>query len=93
VDLLADADTCVAPVLTASEAAADPGFRSRRAFAETTGSAGPGAAQLAPQFAGVTRQGSYALPDRSVTDTDLIFAEAGLSADEVAELRSAGAIA
>ena len=93
VDQLAGADTCVAPVLSASEAAADPGFRSRHAFAETTGPAGSGAAQLAPLFAGVTRESSYLLPDRSVTDTDVVFAEAGLIADEVAALRDAGAIA
>ena len=69
--LLADADTCVAPVLDIAEVAADPQFAARGAIVEARP---PGAAapfrQLAPLLAGARRRDAYDLPDPTVTDTD-----------------------
>jgi alpha-methylacyl-CoA racemase len=93
VAMLADADTCVTPVLTPAEAAADPGFASRRCFAEASEAGGNTWTQLAPLFAGTKRAARYDLPDRTTTDTTDVLAGFGLSRDAVAALRAEGAIA
>jgi alpha-methylacyl-CoA racemase len=93
VTLLAAADTCVSPVLTATEAAADPAFTSRDCFTTARGAAGEQWSQLAPLLAGAKRAPHYALPDRAITDTDNVLMGCGLSVAEVARLRDQGAIA
>jgi alpha-methylacyl-CoA racemase len=93
VALLAAADTCVSPVLTASEAAADAGFAGRRAFAEAGVSGGATWTQLAPLLAGAHRADRYDLPDRTSTDTDDVLAGCGLSAAEIDDLHDQGAVA
>jgi alpha-methylacyl-CoA racemase len=93
VNLLAGEDTCVSPVLTATEAAADGSFDSRGAFATARASTGKEWRQLAPLLAGATREPLYDLPDRSATDTDDVLAGCGITADEIARLRDEGTIA
>jgi alpha-methylacyl-CoA racemase len=93
VALLAPADTCVSPVLTAAEAAVDKGFASRSVVATARSSTGDEWPQLAPLLAGAVRESRYDLPDRTTTDTDEVFAECGFTADEIAHLRTNGAIA
>jgi alpha-methylacyl-CoA racemase len=93
VELLAPADTCVAPILTAEEAAADPGFASRGAVATARAVTGAEWPQLAPLLAGAERATHYDLPDRSITNTDEVLAACGLSSAELCELRDQGAIA
>jgi alpha-methylacyl-CoA racemase len=90
---LAAADTCVAPVLTATEAAADAGFASRYAFAAAHVATGASWTQLAPLLAGAERAERYQLPDRATTDTDHVLAGCGLTSSEIGRLRSEGAIA
>jgi alpha-methylacyl-CoA racemase len=92
VALLADADTCVAPVLSPSEVAAEQqaGERGLVATARTAG--GGEFPQLAPLLAGAERKPSYDLPDRTCTDTDSVLGECGFARDEIAALRGEGAI-
>jgi alpha-methylacyl-CoA racemase len=93
VDTLAAADTCVSPVLTATEAATDPGFASRRCLTTARDAGGAQWPQLAPLFAGAHREPSYELPDRYITDTDDVLVGCGLSTAEISGLRAEGAIA
>jgi alpha-methylacyl-CoA racemase len=81
---LADADTCVSPVLDIPEVAAavdtveakDPEHGTFR--------------QLGPVLAGSPRQAVYELP---VVDTEAVLAEAGFTQDEIDRLHNEGAIA
>jgi alpha-methylacyl-CoA racemase len=89
---LAPADTCVAPILTATEVAADRALAERRLVATAHPVSGNDFTQLAPLLAGTERESEYSLPDRSVTDTDELLAAAGFSTDEIAALRDEGAV-
>jgi alpha-methylacyl-CoA racemase len=91
--VLAASDTCVSPVMSAHEAAVDPAFGSRGCFATARAATGEEWPQLAPLLAGAQRAERYDLPDRATTDTDVVLAAAGLSTDEISELRHEGAIA
>jgi alpha-methylacyl-CoA racemase len=93
VAMLAAADTCVSPVLTATEAATDPSFASRHCLTTARAASGTQWSQLAPLLAGAHRQPSYELPDRTITDTDDVLVRCGLTAAEIADLRAEGAIA
>jgi alpha-methylacyl-CoA racemase len=93
VALLAPADTCVSPVLTATEAASDSAFASRNVFATAHAATGEEWPQLAPLLAGATRDAAYDLPDRSTTDTDAVLIGCGFTIDEIAQLRDQGAVA
>ncbi|HVW81630.1 MAG TPA: CaiB/BaiF CoA-transferase family protein [Mycobacteriales bacterium] len=90
---LAGADTCVSPVLTATEVAADATLCARGGIATGHPSAGEPFRQLAPLLAGAERADHYDLPDRSVTDTDAVLAECGMSAEEIDALRREGVVA
>lgn len=94
VDLLADADTCVAPVLDVPEVTADPQVAARGAIVEACPPGG-GAPfrQLAPLLAGTTRRERYELPDPAATETAALLAGAGVPADEIEALLAEGAIA
>jgi alpha-methylacyl-CoA racemase len=94
VALLADADTCVAPVLDIAEVAADPQVAARGAIVEARppGGAAP-FRQLAPLLAGAPRRDGYDLPDPSVTDTEALLAAAGVPNDEIEALLAEGVIA
>jgi alpha-methylacyl-CoA racemase len=93
VDLLADADTCVAPVLDIAEVASDPQFAARGAFVEATHPQRPPFRQLGPLLAGTPRQDRYRLRDATLTDTPALLAAAGLPADEIEDLLAEGVIA
>ena len=93
VALLADADTCVAPVLDIAEVAADPQVAARGAIVEATHPLRPPFRQLGPLLAGTPRQPAYALRDAALTDTPPLLAAAGLSAEEIDDLLAEGVIA
>ncbi len=93
VALLADADTCVAPVLTVPEAVADPQFAARGLFVEAVHPAEGPFRQLGPVFAGAPDPGHPTLPDPAATATARLLAEAGLADDEIAALAADGVIA
>ena len=85
VEVLSDADTCVAPVLEIPEVATHPQFAAREVV---TGAMHPGEgafSQLAPLLAGMPRpDGPVSLPDPSVTDTEHLLKEAGVDGETVA---------
>jgi alpha-methylacyl-CoA racemase len=93
VALLAGADTCVSPVLSATEVAASQQSDDRGLVATAKPFNGGDFPQLAPLLAGAVRETTYSLPDRTTTDTDAVLADCGLTPDEIAALRSEGAIA
>ena len=91
---LAPANTCVAPVYTIDELAADPQFRARGIFAEVVHPEHGTFSQVAPAFAGMERGAERALvPDWSQTHTVEILTEAGVEPEEVERLRAAGIVA
>ena len=92
VELLAPADTCVAPVLSIGEAAAAEQFVDRGAVAVASGADGRNWRQLAPLLAGATREPSYQLADRSSNDSADLLAAAGYTTDEIARLRAEGVL-
>jgi alpha-methylacyl-CoA racemase len=93
VALLADADTCVAPVLDIAEVVADAHFTARGAFVEATLPDRPPFRQLGPMLAGTARRQGYELRDPAVTDTVDLLAAAGLPPEEIDTLLAEGAIA
>jgi alpha-methylacyl-CoA racemase len=84
VELLAGADTCVAPVLAVAEVADDPQFRARGVVVTATHPTRGTFAQLAPLLAGMDRTASPTLPDMTVTDTEHLLKEAGVDGETVA---------
>jgi alpha-methylacyl-CoA racemase len=93
VRLLADADTCVAPVLSIPEVADDPHVEARGAVVEAQREGERPFRQLGPLLAGTVRQTSYPLPDPEVTATAELLAGAGLSPAEIEALAADGVIA
>jgi len=93
-ELLAGRDTCVAPVLSIAEVAAQPHFRGRGAFMSARRSDGAAFEQLAPVLAGAERaQPCHELPPAGTTDTDAVLQANGFAADEIEHLRRDGAVA
>lgn len=91
---LSGADTCVAPVLTAAEVAADPVLSSRGAFVEAKHADHGSFPQLAPLLAGMVRPAEpVEVPDPTGTRTAELLEAAGLSASEIGELLAEGSIA
>jgi alpha-methylacyl-CoA racemase len=91
---LAPADTCVAPVQTIEELAADPQLAARGAFGEAQDAAGRRFRQLAPPLAGMPRpSGPVRVRDASASDTDALLREAGLAPEKIEALRTSGVIA
>ncbi len=94
VALLAGHDTCVAPVLSIAEVAAQPHLRARGAFISARRSSGEPFEQLAPVLAGAERaQPCYEIPPEAATDTDAVLQASGLEPDEIGRLRRAGVVA
>ena len=101
VEALAAADTCVSPVLTAAELAADEQFRARGAIIEAalpTGARTDGAPasfhQVGPVLAGMPGRGAPVVAgDPSRSDTEELLGAAGMAADRIAELRTKGVVA
>jgi alpha-methylacyl-CoA racemase len=88
-EIMEGSDVCFAPVLAMSEAPEHPHNKKRGTFIEVDGVVQPGPA---PRF---SRTGGdvTAPPPVPGEHTDDILTAYGFSADEVAELRSAGAVA
>jgi crotonobetainyl-CoA:carnitine CoA-transferase CaiB-like acyl-CoA transferase len=91
---LGDADVCVGPVNTLAEALQDPQLRARGVTASADyGAAGEGVAiRYAPLISDAPFTVRSGLPGLG-QHTAVALAEAGYSADEIAALASAGAIA
>ncbi|HEX4433335.1 MAG TPA: CaiB/BaiF CoA-transferase family protein [Acidimicrobiales bacterium] len=87
VELLAGADTCVAPVLEIAEVAALPQFVARGVVTSAVHPVEGTVAQLTPLLAGMTRPAAGAavqLPDMTATDTEHLLKEAGVDGETVA---------
>jgi alpha-methylacyl-CoA racemase len=94
VALLAPADTCVAPVHSIAEAVRDPHFEARGTFTDAKYERLGSFRQVGPVLAGMLRTGAAAeVRDASVTDTDALLSEAGLSQEEIEAMRSEGVVA
>lgn len=93
VAVLADADTCVAPVLDIGEVVTDPQFAARGAFVEAKHPQRGTFRQLGPLLAGTPRREVYELRDATATDTTELLAAAGLTAGEIDDLSAEGVIA
>jgi alpha-methylacyl-CoA racemase len=77
--LLADADTCVAPVYAVSEVTADAQFAARGVVTTATHPQQGAVRQLAPLLAGMVRQTTVvSLPDPGQTQTAELLHEAGV---------------
>ena len=91
---LAPNDTCVAPVQSVAEAAADPQFVARAMFCDAQHPQRGRLRQVAPALAGMARpERAPVLPAPGVTETDSLLAEAGYAPAEIASLRTSGAVA
>ena len=85
VAVLAEADTCVAPVLQIAEVAGYPQFAARGVVTEASHPTEGAFSQLAPLLAGMERSGGEApLPDMTQTDTEHLLKEAGVDGERVA---------
>lgn len=91
---LADADTCVAPVLEIEEVLADEQFAHRGVVTRAEHpTAGP-LRQVGPLLAGMaSAPHPVSLPDPSATDTMDLLEEAGMASDKVAALLNSGVVA
>jgi len=91
---LGPADTCVAPVQSIAEVAADPQFAHRGAVVDATHPTEGAFRQVGPVLAGQAHQGEAAtVPDWARTDTEAVLTAAGYTAAEVAALLEEGVIA
>lgn len=94
VEALAGHDTCVAPVREIAELVDEAQHVARRVFVDAEHPQHGRFRQLGPVLAGSDRTvTTYRVPDAAVTDTDALLGAAGLTATEIAELRSSGVIA
>jgi alpha-methylacyl-CoA racemase len=84
----AGTDACVSPVLSLAEAPLHPHATAREAFVEVGGIVQPAPA---PRF-GRSAAGRPAAPPRPGADTDAVLAAVGLTAADVADLRTRGVI-
>ncbi|MBO0731117.1 MAG: CoA transferase [Acidimicrobiaceae bacterium] len=86
--LLEGSDACFAPVLSLDEASTYPPAQHRRAFTEVAGVVQPAPA---PRFSRTAAEISGP-PARPGQHTDEVLGAWGVSADEIAKLRDAGAV-
>ena len=94
VALLAGADTCVAPVQSVAEAAADDGFTGRGAVVEARHPTRGTFRQVGPVLAGMApTTGTVELPDPNATDTEELLLEAGVESRVLAGWLERGAVA
>jgi alpha-methylacyl-CoA racemase len=87
-EVFAGTDGCVAPVLSAAEAPAHPHNVARGTFADVGGVVQPAPA---PRF-GRTAAGTPQAPPAAGADTDVVLAELGCSATDIAALRASGTV-
>jgi alpha-methylacyl-CoA racemase len=89
--VFAGVDSCVAPVNTIAEAAADPHFNVRGAFIEVEHPEHGRFRQTGPLLAGAKRiTGTVTLPSRTSTDTQAVLAEIGIDDERYQALVEAG---
>ncbi len=93
VEVLAGADTCVAPVLDVAEVAAHPQFVARGDVVTVAHPAQGTFRQLAPLLAGMDRAAASDLPDPAVTDTEHLLKEAGVDGGIVTRWVAKGVVA
>lgn len=92
-EILAAADTCMAPVLSIAEVVEDAHLNARNTFMTAKHPEKGEFRQLAPVLAGGEReQPLYELPPAGTTDTDAVLAEAGFAGEDIAQLREAGSV-
>ncbi|SMB22688.1 L-carnitine dehydratase/bile acid-inducible protein F [Sterolibacterium denitrificans] len=93
VALLAGADTCTAPVLSIAEVVHNEHLRARQTFMNARHPEKGAFEQLGPVLAGGERQQpEHQVAAPGTTDSDTVFARAGFSADEIAALKTSGAV-
>jgi alpha-methylacyl-CoA racemase len=91
---LAGGDTCIAPVLSVAESVDDEQFVARGAFVDAKAPDGSTFRQVGAVLAGqVDAEAPVEARDLTVTDTDELLVTAGLSSEQVAQLRERGAVA
>ena len=95
VEVLAGADTCVAPVLDVAEVVEDPQFSARRVVGAASHPTNGELRQLAPLLAGMPHaDGVVSLPDMAGdTDTEHLLKEAGVDGETVARWVAQGVVA
>jgi len=94
VTLLADQDTCVAPVQSVSEIAHDPQFTARAAVVEAKDTDGRSFCQVAAVLAGMPPvPAPVVVRDPTLTDTDDLLEAAGVPKARIADLRREGVVA
>jgi alpha-methylacyl-CoA racemase len=94
VELLAGADTCVAPVLAVGEVVEHPQFAARRVVGAAKHPKHGELRQLAPLLAGMPKpEGVVALPDMGTTDTQHLLKKAGVDAETVRRWLAQGVVA
>jgi alpha-methylacyl-CoA racemase len=90
---LADADTCVAPVLRVAELPASPNVVERGLLIEAHHPVHGSFQQLAPVLAGMlVPTQPVEVPDLAVTSTEALLERAGVDAPTIATWRSEGVI-
>ena len=87
IEVFADSDACVAPVMSMAEATRHPHTRARRTFIDVGGVVQPG---RAPRFDGV--DDPIESPPDHGADTGTVLADLGYSTDDVERLRSQGVV-
>jgi alpha-methylacyl-CoA racemase len=91
---LAANDTCVAPCYSIDELIHDEHLTARGAFSEAEDTEHGRFRQLGSVFAGAPKpEGVYPVRDASITDTDELLGQAGMSVEEISRLREAGIVA
>lgn len=94
VEHLAGADTCVSPVNSVAEVAADVHLADAGAFPEATARDGLGFRQLGAVMAGMPALTEpVRVPDPEVTDTEDLLMAAGYDSEKVQDLLSRGVVA
>jgi len=89
---LADADTCVTPVLSIAEVTEDVHLNARDVFSQIDGPDGKGRRQVAPVISGALRGDRYEAVDQKHTDTAELLASTGLDSADIEGLIKEGAI-
>jgi len=93
VEVLGPADTCVTAVLDIPEVLADEQYQARGAFTEVVHPTAGAIAQVAAPLAGQVDAATLPVYDQAAPCTDEVLTDAGLAPEELAVLRSEGAIA
>lgn len=94
VDRLSASDTCVAPVNSIAEVAADEQLAASGVFVEATSVQHGRFRQVGAVLAGMVAPAEpVRAPDAATTDTDELLAAAGYEPEKIADLRSRGVVA